>query len=69
MNVAVGGTNAYFPDGVGGKPWANTDGHAVNAFWDNKGQWQSTWNGDDVAMQVDSVKVWKFVDGEEFLTN
>jgi hypothetical protein len=23
MNVAVGGTNAYFPDGVGGKPWSD----------------------------------------------
>ena len=23
MNVAVGGTNAYFPDGQGGKPWTN----------------------------------------------
>ena len=21
MNVAVGGTNGWFPDGVGGKPW------------------------------------------------
>jgi len=27
LNVAVGGTNGFFPDGVGnpgGKPWANT---------------------------------------------
>lgn len=30
LNVAVGGTNNYFPDGVGGKPWVD-DG---NAAWD-----------------------------------
>ena len=36
FNVAVGGTNAYFPDGMGGKPWANTDPAAINAFFYNK---------------------------------
>ena len=61
MNVAVGGTNGYFPDG-GDKPWNNWDPHAYNQFWDRKDQWLPTWNGDDVAMQVDSVKYWKFVD-------
>lgn len=30
LNVAVGGTNNYFPDGVGGKPWVD----GVNAAWD-----------------------------------
>lgn len=38
MNVAVGGTNGYFPDG-GNKPWSNNDPHAVNSFWDRKGDW------------------------------
>ena len=37
MNVAVGGTNAYFPDGVGGKTWSNNDPHSVNAFYNSKG--------------------------------
>ena len=36
---AVGGTADYFPDGQGGKPWNNKDEHAVNAFWNAKGQW------------------------------
>jgi hypothetical protein len=36
MNLAVGGTNAYFPDGVGGKPWSNGDSHSVNAFYTAK---------------------------------
>ena len=39
MNVAVGGTNGFFPDGAG-KPWSNGDPHAINAFWDSKNtQW------------------------------
>lgn len=62
MNVAVGGTSNYFPDGVGQKPWHNTDGHAVNTFWDMRKHWLSTWVADDVAMKVDSVKVWEFTD-------
>ena len=39
LNVAVGGTNTYFPDGQCGKPWTNADPHSVNAFWDNRSQW------------------------------
>lgn len=58
MNVAVGGTNTYFPD-TSEKPWTTTDAHAVNTFWNARGQWQPTWKGDDVAMKVDWVKVWQ----------
>lgn len=58
MNLAVGGTNGYFPDGQGNKPWSNTDSHSVNAFWNGRGQWQPTWKGEDCALQVDSVRVW-----------
>ena len=39
LTQAVGGTADYFPDGQGGKPWNNKDEHAVNAFWNAKGQW------------------------------
>ena len=39
MNVAVGGTADFFPDGMGGKMWNNLDPHSVNAFWNAKGQW------------------------------
>jgi len=56
FNVAVGGTNGYFPDG-NGKPWSNSDPHAVNAFWSAEGEWYNTWNGEDSAMQIDWVKV------------
>jgi len=43
LNLAVGGTNGYFPDGVGGKPWADADGHSVNAFYNARGAWLPTW--------------------------
>jgi len=69
MNVAVGGTNDYWPEGQCGKPWSNTDQHSVNAFWNSKGQWMPTWNypaTHDSAMKVDYVKIWQQDDaGEE----
>lgn len=54
INIAVGGTNGYFPDGYG-KPWNNNDTHAPNAFWDAHGEWYPTWTQ---PMIVDYVKVW-----------
>jgi len=60
LNLAVGGTAGYFPDGVGGKPWSNNDPHSVNAFYNGRGQWLPTWKGEDSALRIDSVKVWKF---------
>lgn len=32
LNVAVGGTNGYFADGVGNKPW-NDAGNAASDFY------------------------------------
>ncbi|XP_078585898.1 beta-1,3-glucan-binding protein-like [Branchiostoma floridae x Branchiostoma japonicum] len=67
FNVAVGGTNSYFPDNANNqpypKPWNNGNSRegAMRDFWNAKNQWYPTWNGDDVAMQIQSVKVWKFV--------
>eukprot|EP00128_Syssomonas_multiformis_P016819 Colp12_sorted_trinity150504_noHs@18910 len=58
INLAVGGTANYFPDGVGGKPWSNSDPHSVNAFYNAKGQWYSTWKGEDSALVLDSINVW-----------
>jgi hypothetical protein len=60
LNLAVGGTNGYFPDGQGGKPWSDTDSHSVNAFYNAKGAWYPTWNGEDAALQIDSINVWSF---------
>ena len=58
MNVAVGGTNSYFPDGQCGKPWTNADPHAPNAFYNAKGDWFPTWK-DSSALQVDYVRVYQ----------
>jgi len=59
LNVAVGGTNGYFPDGQGSKPWSDTDPHAVDAFWNAKNQWYPTWKGEGSAMQIDYVHVYQ----------
>ncbi|KAJ3317217.1 hypothetical protein HDU76_001283 [Blyttiomyces sp. JEL0837] len=50
MNVAVGGTNGYFP---GGAPWSNTSPQAALDFWNARGSWQPSWTGEDVAMKID----------------
>jgi len=63
LNVAVGGTNGYFPDGQCGKPWSNTSPTSVNEFYNAKDQWYTTWNypaSNDSAMKIDSVRVWQF---------
>lgn len=63
LNVAVGGTNGFFPDSWtnanGAKPWNNESPQAFKDFWDNRGVWQSTWNGEDAAMAVDYIRVWE----------
>ncbi|KAI8855050.1 concanavalin A-like lectin/glucanase domain-containing protein [Chytridium lagenaria] len=63
LNVAVGGTNGYFPDNDGNKPWQNSDspGRAMYKFLEDLPSWyNTTWpENDDRAMQVDYVKIWK----------
>jgi len=66
LNVAVGGT-AFFPDTFHnsvGKPWNDKSEFASRDFWNAKSQWYPTWNpdtnnGEDAAMQVDYIRVWK----------
>ena len=55
INLAVGGVTDYFPDGIGGKPWNNSDPNSVNAFYNARESWYPTWNQ---TFQIDSVKVW-----------
>lgn len=68
LNVAVGGTNGYFPDGWtngnGPKPWTNNSPTAFKDFWDARGNWYPTWqpevnNGENAAMQVKTIRVWQ----------
>jgi len=58
FNVAVGGTNGFFPDGYG-KPWNNGDGWAGAAkFWKARSQWYATWKGEAAAMAVDWIRIY-----------
>lgn len=57
LNVAVGGTNGYFPDAMGGKPWSDTSDSAANLFWAAyASQWGPTWASGS-PMMIDSVTV------------
>lgn len=65
MNLAIGGTNGYFPDNgnVNGKPWANAQANAHTAFWKGRDQWLNSWKlhengGNEASLMIDSVKVW-----------
>jgi beta-glucanase (GH16 family) len=64
INVAAGGTNGYFPDGLAdGKPWENTSPHAANDFWSGRNTWAPTWTS---PMLVDSVRVWQAAPGGDY---
>lgn len=67
VNLAVGGTNYFFPDSGnqnGEKPWKNSSpATAAAQFWNGRKQWLSGWklnenNGKDASFLIDSVKVW-----------
>nr|AEE89455.1 beta-glucan recognition protein [Tapes literatus] len=66
LNVAIGGTG-FFPDkfvSPVGKPWNDKSEFTARDFWNARGQWYPTWNpdknnGEDAAMQVDYIRVWK----------
>ncbi|EKM82304.1 hypothetical protein AGABI1DRAFT_124786 [Agaricus bisporus var. burnettii JB137-S8] len=65
LNVAVGGTNGWFPDVQGDKPWLDASQNAMRDFALAQSQWYPTWptNVEDRAMVVDYVKMWKHCDG------
>ncbi|XP_050682164.1 beta-1,3-glucan-binding protein-like isoform X1 [Leptidea sinapis] len=66
INVAVGGTNGYFPDSATNpspKPWKDSSTTAATDFWKSRDAWLPTWNLDknngwDASLQIDYVKVW-----------
>uniref|UniRef100_A0A182QPU1 GH16 domain-containing protein n=1 Tax=Anopheles farauti TaxID=69004 RepID=A0A182QPU1_9DIPT len=69
MNLAVGGTNGYFPDvppasnANRGKPWLNNSPTAARDFWTDRNSWLPTWRmsdnrGRDSSLQIDYVRVW-----------
>ncbi|KAJ7234461.1 glycoside hydrolase family 16 protein, partial [Mycena rebaudengoi] len=61
MNVAVGSTNSWFPDGQGDKPWLDHAGNPPVDFIKAQNKWLPTWpeKVEDRALVVDYVKMWK----------
>lgn len=63
LNLAVGGTNGFFPDGFnngyGPKPWSNNSPQAFKDFWEGRINWLPTWHRDDSSthLQVDYIRV------------
>jgi beta-glucanase (GH16 family) len=60
LNLAVGGTMNYFPDGLAGKPWTDKSPTAARDFYNAKSQWFNTWKEDAATLAIDSVKIWTF---------
>ncbi|PSN29748.1 hypothetical protein C0J52_27821, partial [Blattella germanica] len=56
LNVAVGGN--FFPDGLGNRPWS-WDGHPQKDFWERRSEWLPTWHGEDAALKIDYIRVYK----------
>jgi hypothetical protein len=71
LNVAVGGTNGFIPDGCINrdgvpeyqKPWSNSDSYenAMRKFYDNRNNWKWTWDSEatNSHMQVDYIRVYQ----------
>lgn len=55
LNVAVGGN--FFPDNsTPPRPWGASQQYLD--FWEAREFWNTTWVGDDGALQVDYIRVW-----------
>lgn len=60
LSLAVGGTNGYFPDGEGGKPWIDRGLNPMGDFWRAAGQWLPTWPEErERGMTVRRVRMWE----------
>jgi beta-glucanase (GH16 family) len=61
INLAVGGTNGWFPDNAGNKPWLDNSPTAMLAFAQAQDTWYPTWgsDGESSSFVVDSVKMWE----------
>ncbi|KAH7140029.1 concanavalin A-like lectin/glucanase domain-containing protein [Dactylonectria estremocensis] len=60
LNVAVGSTNGWFPDAVGGKPWADSSETPMRDFWKANSTWLPSWGPpEERGMVIQSVKMWQ----------
>ncbi|KAE9383113.1 concanavalin A-like lectin/glucanase [Gymnopus androsaceus JB14] len=64
LNVGVGGTNGWFPDGQEDKPWIDASDTAIRDFTNAQSTWSATWPEDDCewGMVVDYMKMWRHCD-------
>lgn len=63
MEVAVGGSTGWFPDGKDGKPWVDASVDARYDFWAARDQWLPTWEAEGAGeMVVRRVRMWKQCD-------
>lgn len=63
LNVAVGTSFGFFPDGVGNKPWVDGTSTAMADFYSAKDTWYPTWGkGNKRAMAIESIKAWSICD-------
>ncbi|KAG1748074.1 glycoside hydrolase family 16 protein [Suillus lakei] len=46
LNLAVGGTNGWFPDNAGNKPWLDNSKTAMRDFAAQQDEWYPTWGSD-----------------------
>lgn len=58
LNVAVGGTNGWFEDGVANKPWVDGSPTARKDFWNARDQWYPSWEGNS-QMVIKRVTMWQ----------
>jgi beta-glucanase (GH16 family) len=58
INVAVGGQNGWFYDGVASKPWVDASATAKKDFWNARNQWYPTWK-ENGQMIIDRVRMWQ----------
>jgi hypothetical protein len=54
LDLAVGGTSGWFPDGVGGKMWIDGSASAMTDFANAQSTWFGEWptNEDDLAFRM-----------------
>ncbi|KAJ3095490.1 hypothetical protein HDU97_006888 [Phlyctochytrium planicorne] len=58
LNLAVGGTNGYFPEGT----WNNSAPFAPLEFYNSRNRWYGSWGSEESegrAMKVDRVTAWE----------
>ncbi|KIK81340.1 glycoside hydrolase family 16 protein [Paxillus rubicundulus Ve08.2h10] len=61
LDLAVGGTNGWFPDNAGSKPWLDGSNIAMREFALAQDTWYPTWGSDneDRSFIIDYVKMWQ----------